>query len=69
MKRNYVHMEVVCIIGERLYHASGSACHRKLTDSGATPILSLSEAQAHEVGMEPCGLCVVSDEEPKRERR
>ena len=51
-------MEVVCIIGERLYHAQGSACHRDLTASGASNLLTLSEAQAHEVGMEPCGVCM-----------
>ena len=51
-------MEVVCIIGERLYHASGSDCHRRMTDGGAVTVLSLTEAQAHEVGMEPCGVCM-----------
>jgi hypothetical protein len=56
-------MEVVCIIGERLYHSAGSACHRKLSDSGAEPLLLLTEAQAHEVGMEPCGICMAPNDE------
>jgi hypothetical protein len=55
-------MEVVCVIGERLYHAPGSECHRKLVDAGAGQILTLTEAQAHEVGMEPCGYCVTPNE-------
>jgi len=58
-------MEMVCIIGERLYHASGSECHRKLTESGAGPVLVITEAQAHEVGMEPCGYCVTPNENRK----
>jgi len=55
-------MEVVCVIGERLYHAVGSECHRKLTLEHASAVLTLTEAQAHEVGMEPCGYCVVPNE-------
>jgi hypothetical protein len=51
-------MEVVCVIGERLYHASGSDCHRMLEARAGGPVLMLTEAQAHEVGMEPCGVCV-----------
>jgi hypothetical protein len=56
-------MEVVCIIGERLYHSAGSECHRLLSQSTAGPLLTLSEAQAHEVGMEPCGVCMKPNEE------
>ena len=57
-------MDVVCIIGERLYHATGSACHKRLTEiAGGGPLLSLTEAQAHEVGMEPCGVCMAPNEE------
>ena len=55
-------MEVVCVIGERLYHASGSACHQALVASGGA-ILAITEAQAHEVGMEPCGLCMKPNDE------
>ena len=51
-------MEVVCVIGERLYHASGSECHRRLEGTATGPVLMLTEAQAHEVGMEPCGVCM-----------
>jgi len=51
-------MDVVCIIGERLYHASGSECHRNLTGAAGATVLTLSEAQAQEVGMEPCGVCM-----------
>jgi hypothetical protein len=51
-------MEVVCVIGERLYHASGSDCHRRLSETTSGPVLALTEAQAHEVGMEPCGVCM-----------
>ena len=51
-------MEVVCVIGERLYHAAGSECHRNLSASAGEHVLALSEAQAHEVGMEPCGVCM-----------
>jgi hypothetical protein len=60
-------MEVVCVLGERLYHAPGSECHRRLTGDGAT-ILVLTEAQAHEVGMEPCGYCIGSTEESRSGR-
>jgi hypothetical protein len=51
-------MEVACIIGERLYHAAGSECHRKMSAATSGPLLLLTEAQAHEVGMEPCGVCM-----------
>jgi hypothetical protein len=61
-RRKASEMEVVCIIGERLYHAPGSECHRKLTQNNAVTVLTLTEAQAHEVGMEPCGYCIVGDE-------
>lgn len=59
-------MEVVCIIGQRVYHASGSECHRQLAGQG--DVLTLSEGQAHEVGMEPCGYCVGDQSEtaPKK---
>lgn len=56
-------MEVVCIIGERLYHAPGSECHKQLNPNGGGPLLTLTEAQAHEVGMEPCGVCMAPNEE------
>jgi hypothetical protein len=49
-------MDVVCIIGDRVYHAPGSGCQRELEARGQ--LLSLTEAQAHEVGMEPCGFCI-----------
>ncbi len=49
-------MDVVCILGERVYHAPGSQCHRELAERG--PLLTLSEGQAQEVGMEPCGFCL-----------
>ena len=55
-------MDVVCIIGERLYHASGSPCHQALVESGGA-LLTLTEAQAHEVGMEPCGVCLRPNDE------
>jgi hypothetical protein len=58
-------MEVVCVIGERLYHATGSDCHRQLTERSSGPVLSLTEAQAHEVGMEPCGYCMKPSEESR----
>ena len=50
-------MEVVAIIGERLYHAAGSDCHRRLEAQGDA-VLVLTAAQANEVGMEPCGVCM-----------
>jgi hypothetical protein len=56
-------MDVVCIIGERLYHAPGSECHKRLLLVDAGPLLALTEAQAHEVGMEPCGACLAPNEE------
>jgi hypothetical protein len=57
-------MEVVCVIGERLYHALGSECHQALTQNNAGPILTLSEGQAQEVGMEACGYCFGRDAKP-----
>jgi hypothetical protein len=56
-------MEVVAILGERLYHASGSECHRKLTESAGETVLTITAALAHEVGMEPCGVCMSGAEE------
>jgi hypothetical protein len=56
-------MEIVCIIGERLYHSAGSDCHKKLGESTTGPLLMLTEAQAHEVGMEPCGVCMAPNDE------
>lgn len=57
-------MDVVCIIGDRVYHAAGSPCQRELDARGQQ--LNLTEAQAHEVGMEPCGFCMAphSNEDP-----
>lgn len=61
-------VEVVCIIGDRVYHAQGSPCQRQLDGRG--PILTLTAAQAHEVGMEPCGFCVgTSPETPTPQSR
>lgn len=51
-------MEIVCVIGERLYHRPGSDCHRLLEKNETGPLLTLTAAQAHEVGMEPCGVCL-----------
>jgi hypothetical protein len=51
-------MEIVCKIGDRLYHRAGSECHRKLEKDETGPLLNLTAAQAHEVGMEPCGVCL-----------
>ncbi|HKW44859.1 MAG TPA: hypothetical protein VJN22_04320 [Candidatus Eremiobacteraceae bacterium] len=56
-------MEIVCVIGERLYHRAGSDCHRELEKAATGPLLLLTAAQAHEVGMEPCGVCL-GDIEP-----
>jgi hypothetical protein len=57
-------MDVVCIIGDRVYHKPGSPCQGELEGRGQ--LLSLTEAQAHEVGMEPCGFCMAphSAEDP-----
>ena len=55
-------MEVICIIGERLYHSPGGPCAPALIDRGG-PVLNLTEAQAHEVGMEPCGVCMPPSDE------
>jgi hypothetical protein len=52
-------MEVICIIGERVYHAPGSECHRRLEVQGN--VLALTDGQAQEVGMEPCGFCLPND--------
>jgi hypothetical protein len=54
-------MDVVCIIGDRVYHAAGSTCQRALDGRGT--VLTLTEAQAHEVGMEPCGVCITRSAE------
>jgi hypothetical protein len=51
-------MEIVAVIGERLYHRAGSECHRTLERTATGPLLALTAAQAHEVGMEPCGVCL-----------
>jgi len=56
-------MEVVAILGERLYHASGSECHRKLTETAGDTLLTITAALAREVGMEPCGVCMSGPEE------
>jgi hypothetical protein len=56
--QNASRMEIVCVIGERLYHRPGSDCHRELEKTATGPLLSLTAAQAHEVGMEPCGVCL-----------
>ena len=58
-------MEVVAVLGERLYHAAGTDCHRKLTEQHGDKILTITAALAHEVGMEPCGVCM-RDYEGKR---
>jgi len=57
-------MEVVCVIGERLYHAPGSECHLRLEREKTGPLLTLTVAQAVEVGMEPCGYCAAPTEKP-----
>ena len=51
-------MEIVAKIGDRLYHRAGSECQRKLERDATGPLLTLTAAQAHEVGMEPCGVCL-----------
>jgi hypothetical protein len=56
-------MEVVAILGERLYHAAGSECHRKLTETDGERLLTITAALAREVGMEPCGVCMIGPEE------
>jgi hypothetical protein len=56
-------MEVVAILGERLYHAAGSECHRKLTETAGDQLLTITAALAREVGMEPCGVCMSGPEE------
>jgi len=55
-------MDVVCIIGERVYHAVGSECHLRLEREKTGPLLTLTVAQALEVGMEPCGYCMAPTE-------
>jgi hypothetical protein len=61
-------MDVVCVIGDRVYHAAGSACAKGLDQRGT--VLVLTEAQAHEVGMEPCGFCMTDPaEESRRQTR
>ncbi len=59
-------MDVVCIIGDRVYHAPGGVCHKQLEGRGT--VLNLTEAQAHEVGMEPCGFCVGTSDESVKPR-
>lgn len=56
-------MEVVAILGERLYHAAGSECHRKLSATAGDQVLTITAALANEVGMEPCGVCMIGNEE------
>ncbi|HME82928.1 MAG TPA: hypothetical protein VKF82_12765 [Candidatus Eremiobacteraceae bacterium] len=56
-------MDVVAILGERLYHAAGTECHRKLTEEAGERVLTITAALAHEVGMEPCGVCMSGAEE------
>jgi len=51
-------MDVVCVIGERLYHSVGSECHRKLEGDYPGRVLTITVALASEVGMEPCGYCL-----------
>jgi hypothetical protein len=58
-------MEVVAILGERLYHAAGSECHRQLSAAAGDKVLTITAALAHEVGMEPCGVCMSGAEEPR----
>jgi hypothetical protein len=61
-------MDVVCIIGDRVFHAAASACARDLDKRGQ--VLNLTEAQAHEVGMEPCGFCIAHpSEDPTPQKR
>ena len=60
-------MEVVAILGERLYHAAGSECHRTLEKDGAQ-VLTITAALANEVGMEPCGVCMLGAEEQRPTR-
>jgi len=56
-------MEVVAILGERLYHAAGSECHRTLSETTGDRLLTITAALAREVGMEPCGVCMSGPEE------
>lgn len=62
-------MDVVCVIGQRQYHAVNSECHRRLEKEGGGPLLTLTAAQAHEVGMEPCGFCMAPHEGTERKDR
>lgn len=50
-------MDIVCVIGDRVYHAVNSDCHRRLEAEKTGVLLTLTAAQAQEVGMEPCGFC------------
>lgn len=61
-------MDVAAILGERLYHAAGSECHRRL-EGGSAQVLVIPAAMAHEVGMEPCGVCMSAAEEPRTTRK
>ncbi|HZV79185.1 MAG TPA: hypothetical protein VFF60_06160 [Candidatus Binatus sp.] len=58
-------MDVVAVLGERLYHAAGSECHRKLTEESGDRVMTITAAMAHEVGMEPCGVCMSGYEEKR----
>ncbi len=58
-------MEVVAVIGERLYHAAGSECHRQLSASAGAAVMTITAALANEVGMEPCGVCMLGAEEAR----
>lgn len=52
-------VDIVCLIGDRLYHAPGSPCHRALeAQSHGASVLTLTDAMAYENGMEPCGACL-----------
>lgn len=55
-------MDVVCIIGDRVYHAAGSQCQKALEGRGM--VLAITDAQAEEVGMEPCGFCIPPPGQP-----
>jgi hypothetical protein len=59
-------MDVVCVIGDRVYHAPGGPCQRDL--DARDNLLTLTEAQAHEVGMEPCGFCIGASQESVKPR-
>jgi len=58
-------VDVVAVLGERLYHAAGSECHRKLSEEAGERLMTITAAMAHEVGMEPCGICMRGYEEKR----